>query len=190
MTKIINLLAGPGAGKSTTGSALFALMNSAGEKVELVTEYAKDLVWDGSRMDNQLAMLGKQDKRLYRLLGKVDYVITDSPLILADIYVDPNSRHADAEFGNTVRWAFRSYENLTYHLERLPTFSPIGRNQGTIEEALAIDKKLLDYLKRWQIPFKSMEVGPDIAPMIYTDILQRKMMELYASFNGETHGPA
>jgi ATP:corrinoid adenosyltransferase len=45
--KVINLWAGPGAGKSTTASGLFYLMKTADMQVELVTEYAKDMTWEG-----------------------------------------------------------------------------------------------------------------------------------------------
>jgi len=40
-TKVINLFAGPGAGKSTTAAGLFAEMKRANVDVELVTEYVK-----------------------------------------------------------------------------------------------------------------------------------------------------
>jgi len=46
MTKYINIFGGPGAGKSTTAALLFAEMKSGGFKVELVTEVAKDFVWE------------------------------------------------------------------------------------------------------------------------------------------------
>jgi hypothetical protein len=53
--KVINLWAGPGAGKSTTAAGLF-LMKLTGRRVELVTEYAKEVVYDQdpTRIKNQL----------------------------------------------------------------------------------------------------------------------------------------
>lgn len=39
---VINIFGAPGAGKSTTAAALFALMKLEGYKVELATEHAKD----------------------------------------------------------------------------------------------------------------------------------------------------
>lgn len=42
---VINLFAGPGAGKSTLASALFSLFKMDGFVSELVTEFAKDLTW-------------------------------------------------------------------------------------------------------------------------------------------------
>ena len=46
--KVINLFAGPGTGKSTTAAGLFYKMKSKGYMVELVTEFAKDLVYQES----------------------------------------------------------------------------------------------------------------------------------------------
>lgn len=82
MTKVINLFAGPGAGKSTTAAALFVLMKTEGYKVELVTEYAKELVYaeDWETLNWQPAVTKEQDARQRRLVGKVDWIITDSPL--------------------------------------------------------------------------------------------------------------
>lgn len=46
MTMYVNLFGGPGAGKSTTAASLFAEMKKLGKNVELVTEVAKDFVWE------------------------------------------------------------------------------------------------------------------------------------------------
>jgi hypothetical protein len=63
--KVINLWAGPGAGKSTTAAGLFFLMKLTGRRVELVTEYAKEVVYDQdpTRIKNQLLILAKQCSR-------------------------------------------------------------------------------------------------------------------------------
>ena len=81
MTKYINIFGGPGAGKSTTAALLFAEMKSGGFKVELVTEVAKDFVWEdrSTTLSIQPYITIKQHRNLVRLKGKVDYVITDAP---------------------------------------------------------------------------------------------------------------
>ena len=45
-TKIINIFGNPGSGKSTIAAYLFTALKSRNIEVELVTETAKDLVWD------------------------------------------------------------------------------------------------------------------------------------------------
>ena len=66
--KVINLWGEPGAGKSTVAAGLFNLMKLMGEKVELVTEYAKDLTYEKNHvsLQNQLLILATQDNRLRR----------------------------------------------------------------------------------------------------------------------------
>ena len=60
----------------------------AGVNAELVTEFAKDKVWEESKavFQNQQYIFGKQYFRLTRLEGKVDVVVTDSPILLSAYY--------------------------------------------------------------------------------------------------------
>jgi tRNA uridine 5-carbamoylmethylation protein Kti12 len=87
-TTVINILGAPGAGKTTLASELFSALKKANKDVELVSEYAKELVWDKVKIDYfiQIQMYGEQLKRESRLYNKVRYVITDSPLMLSLIY--------------------------------------------------------------------------------------------------------
>ena len=68
-TLICNLFAGPGAGKSTMMAAVFAELKWRGIDCEMVTEYAKDKVWEGSPhvLDCQPYIFGKQSFRIHRM---------------------------------------------------------------------------------------------------------------------------
>src|SRR6187399_572968 len=86
--KVINFFAGPGAGKSTLAAGLFYKMKKLGINVELVTEYYKELVWENIHQSSSdyLYILASQNRRLERLRGKVDFAVTDSPLLLPGYY--------------------------------------------------------------------------------------------------------
>ena len=85
---IVNLYGAPGAGKSTGAAYIFSRLKMAGVNAELVTEFAKDKVWEESKavFENQAYIFGKQYFRISRLEGKVDAIVTDSPLILSCYY--------------------------------------------------------------------------------------------------------
>lgn len=86
MKTLINIFGGPGSGKSTYAMWLTAELKKLGVNVELVTEVAKDLVYEGRNIEwlTQAELLGAQSKRELRLLRNptVEAVITDSPVFL------------------------------------------------------------------------------------------------------------
>ena len=58
---VVNLYGGPGSGKSTTAAGIFSELKMLGLNTELVTEYAKDKVWEKheSILDNQIYVFAK-----------------------------------------------------------------------------------------------------------------------------------
>lgn len=136
--KVINLYAGPGAGKSTVAAGLFSLMKSLGLRVELVGEVAKDYTYqrDQKSIRNQLLLLAEQDARLRRLVGEVDWVVTDSPLPLSLAYADPDEY--GEWFDEAVQGAFYRYDNFDFFIRRVKPYATFGRSQ-TESEALALD---------------------------------------------------
>jgi predicted ATPase len=100
MTKFINIFGGPGVGKSTTTAALFSVMKMSGYNVELVTEVAKDFVWEdrATTLTIQPYITIKQFRNLIRLKGKVEYVITDAPILLGCVYADKYAPHLPSSY--------------------------------------------------------------------------------------------
>lgn len=140
-TLIVNFIAGSGAGKSTNSARLFSMLKDLNVETELVTEYVKDMVWEGRNkiFECQPYIFGKQLYRLQRVVDKVDVVITDRPIFL-DIAYDPEQ---DEDFRKYILKKFNQFNNLNIYLNRVKPFNPNGRNEKNIDEAITYDKKVL-----------------------------------------------
>ena len=134
--KVINMFGSPGCGKSTQAAGLFYKMKLAGLNVELVTEYAKDLVWQDrldSMADQQDYIFAKQHHRLHRLRGKVDYVVTDSPIILGIAYMKHHNVPVIHDLVTLMLSTFNRFDNFNFLLERgdIP-YKAEGRRQDEV----------------------------------------------------------
>lgn len=142
-TLLVNLYAGPGSGKSTGAAYIFAKLKMAGIDSEYVSEYAKDRVWQEDQFPLQhcqLYVTGKQCLRVMRLLGKVDVIVTDSPIALGAMYTD------EKPYQDVCIYEAKKYKNVVnIFIKRHKKYNPNGRNQ-TEEEAKEIDKRILDFL--------------------------------------------
>jgi hypothetical protein len=152
-TTIINLFGGAGVGKSTTAALLFAEMKIRGLHVELVREYVKLWAWSGRKVrpEDQLYLLGKQSAYESALYGKVDYIVTDSPVFLAGAYAEWQSgqdgKYVGIAADNFIELSSRSgqvYKN--YLLTREKPYDPRGR-WGTASEAEEFDLFLTKLLR-------------------------------------------
>lgn len=181
-TLIVNFLAGPGARKSTMAAHLFALLKWANVNCELVTEYAKDVVWEESFkiLDDQMFVFGKQIHRLNILRGKVDVVITDAPLINSILYYRGN--HSET-FIPMVKHAFGSMNNLNFYVNRQATYNPKGRIQ-TAEEARALDFKVAELLHLHNFDYIEVDGVPSTVPML-KDIVLKKLGKTVKVGNAE-----
>lgn len=164
--KIINLYGGPGSGKSTTAAGLFNLLKLNGIKAEMSLEYAKDCVWEERTklLEDQLYIFAKQHRRLLRLkTHKLEYVITDSPLLLSLIYGKGESQ----AFKDLVKERFYNFDNLNIFLRRVKPYSFYGRGQSE-GEAKELDVEILDMLQT--IPYQEI-IGDEFAPSRILEIL-------------------
>lgn len=146
-TIVINLMGAPGTGKSTIASELFSKMKWLGYDVELVSEYAKELVWEerNETFKNELYLFAKQHHRMFRLNSKVKYIITDRPLILSIFY---NKKYGDNSevFKNLVLQEINKFKNINIFLNRTKPYVQKGRNQ-TEEESKEFASEMLNIVK-------------------------------------------
>jgi len=153
MTTVINLFGGPGLGKSTTAAGLFYEMKLRGFDVELVREYAKNFAYHKT-MPDQTYIFAKQLKAESTLYGKVDFIVTDSPLWLCCYYeaLITGARHLLPLVKAQV--AGRKEHNL--FLQRFKPYHQNGRLQ-TPEEASQIDLDLSCFLGNEGVPYQMVQ---------------------------------
>lgn len=151
-TVVVNLFAGPGAGKTTCAWEIASELKKCGIEAEYVSEYAKEFVWDGrtdildGSLEHQQMLFKEQSHRINRLLGKVDVVVTDSPTILGLLYLkEPNS-----DFEARVLRDFNEHKNFNLFINRGQAFQQAGRIHNAAE-SIAIDKRVQDFLQAHQI---------------------------------------
>lgn len=146
---VVNLFGAPGAGKSTGAAYIFSQLKMCGINAELITEFAKDKVYEESKgvFENQTYIFGKQYFRMTRCADKVDVIVVDSPLLLSCFYDgrDPESEITKA-FKHYVKLVFNSFDNANFFVERVTPYNPSGRFQTEKEsDQVAIDlKKMLE----------------------------------------------
>ena len=112
--------------------------------VELVTEYVKDVVYDNRTelYADQIYILAKQNRKILRLVDKVDYVLTDSPIIQNIAYTADNYYPS---YNNVVKEMFNSYNNINFYLKRRTEYNSVGRYQNE-QQAIELDNKILNIL--------------------------------------------
>ena len=167
-TLVVALYAGPGTGKSSSMAGIFSELKWLGVNCEMAPEFAKEKVWEKSLaiLSNQIYVFGKQLHTLVRVMGQVDVVITDSPLLLSLIYGHRECK----EFHDLVLAVNNRYRMMNVFLRRHKKYNPAGRLQ-TEEEARTIDGKILDMLQSNDIPFTTVDSGRNAVQEIVQMVL-------------------
>ena len=144
---VINFYGGPGSGKSTAAAGLFYNMKIAGYNVELTDEFAKECVWEGNipMLQDQLWVLGHQHRKILRLSDKVDYIITDSPVLLSPIY---RGRYGESLYSDIIDKmaleCYNKYDNINFMLSRpRENYEEDGRAQDEVQ-SIQIDLDILN----------------------------------------------
>lgn len=164
-TLVVSLFGGPGSGKSTTCAGLFASLKQDGISCEMVLEYAKDLIWEGNKrkLEDQIYIFGKQNRRTNLVLGQVDVIVTDSPLLLSIIY----GAHKYPEFKSLVLAEYKRLWTLDVFVQRLPGgYQTEGREQDE-PAAIEIDGRI-----------KQMLAEAGIEPMLVSGTLEQRIATL------------
>jgi len=160
---VINMFGGPGCAKSSTAAGIFYNMKKLHYDVEFAYEAAKELVWEQRHitLQQQDYVSAEQHRRLYLLRDKVQFVVTDCPILMGCVYADHDEW--SGLFPHLFK-TFHKYRNINVLLKRDPSvlYQARGRNQSYIQ-SLADDQKIQDMLVGNNIEFIEAAVNGNIA---------------------------
>lgn len=168
---VINLFGVPGAGKSTGAAYIFSRLKMNGINAELITEFAKDKVWENNTevFKNQAYLFGKQSYRMSRCRDKVSAIVTDSPLPLSIFY--NNDKILGEDFNKTVMNVFNSYNNCNYLIQRVKPYNSSGRHQ-TSRESDALFQPMVNFLCSREIEYTECNGDVGGYEKIVNDVLK------------------
>ena len=176
-TKVINILGAPSVGKSTIASLVFAELKMLHYSAEIIHEYAKQLIYQGKfdELDNQYNVTFNQYHLVKCIENKVEYIVTDSPLILGCVY---NKYHVGnvSNISKTEKMILEKnaeFENIYIYIERNPDFpyETAGRIHSS-NESDTIGSLLKKVLQENNIVYKSFVSDRNSIPDILEWILK------------------
>lgn len=168
---VINLIGGPGCGKSTAASGLFYALKKLQVNAELSLEWVKNKVYEESFhcMDDQIYIFAKQHHKLFVLQDKVDVVVTDCPLLNSLVYGERRD-----SFDAMVMDLFNEFNNLNIVIRRKQKYVTDGRIE-TAEEAMNIDDKYIEIMKKNNIPYLEID-NVDACDFIVKYLIENRLI--------------
>lgn len=169
-TIVVNIIGGPGVGKSILASDIFSGLKRQSISCEISHEYIKKKLREKAlkAVESQIYIFSKQLFQLFSLRDEVDVIVTDSPIILSAVY----DKTKCSSLRELVLKEYGKYNNLTYLLyrdENVP-YEEEGRYQDAVG-AKEIDKKVLKFLNEENIEYKEVYgIGTDTIQLIINDV--------------------
>lgn len=159
MTKVINFFGAPGCGKTTTALGLSYFAKRDGFSVEYVAEVARELAYLGNlRETRQYEIMVAQYNRVACLIDKVDFIITDSPVLLSYVYTNDVNIHRMAVDRHN------QFNNINFNISRSHRYYNDAVRIHSEQQSEFIGEKIDDCLrieKIPSIPVQSEEIRED-----------------------------
>lgn len=149
MIRRINIWGGPGSGKSTVATWLFAHLKIAGHDIQFVEEHVKRWAYQKRPIlsFDQLYLTASQITAEDELLRSgVKHVITDCPCTLSYFFAKRNGLEYAPLLIELGRFVELKYPSINVFLYRDVPYQTQGRYE-TEEEAKRLDPEMLDFLQ-------------------------------------------
>lgn len=162
---LINFVGSPSCGKSIMAALTFVKLKMDHNSSELIQEYAKQLVWENrlEELANQWYVTKRQYDMIRAVYGKVDYLVTDSPLLIGLHY---NRYHIDnvcnvEKTEKMILSKMGEFNNIYIFLKRNKhnPYEKIGRIHNE-EQSIEIEKILKSTLDEFSL--KYLEIESDV----------------------------
>jgi hypothetical protein len=195
MTKIVNLIAGPSSGKTSIANKMVGIMKEKRVNVEYVEEFAKKLVISGSpSINDQFYIIANQYHNIFSLVGKVDYIVTDGPLIVGIPYIWYEERNNPyygesccqhsirvedwkTTFEDLVLKSHFTFKNINFFVDRKGiSFSTDGRLENE-EQSKEIDRKLIKFMRSHFIEYETVSAADDLMPIVEKILNEHKQRQ-------------
>lgn len=173
---VVNLIGGPGVGKSILTSDLFSAIKREFISADISHEYIKSKIREKAlkAVESQIYIFAKQQFQLFTMKDDVDVIITDSPVIFCAIY----DKTKCPFLKGLILKEFNKYDNMNYLLQRnldVP-YEEEGRYQDA-EGAKKVDKQITEFLAAENIQHEVVYgIGKDTIKKIVADV-KKKLAE-------------
>ena len=165
-TTVIELLGGPGCGKSTLAADIFVQMKRNGISVEMIPEHVKYWAWDNKPVGpfDQAYLFGQQVRHETRLYGQVEYIISDSPVIMYPVYEEVYHKHSIIRYSVLAfieAAAQRGVVRKSFNLPRVMQYEAVGRFESG-QQAQTIDDSLEAFYEACSYPYVNLGDDPSL----------------------------
>jgi nicotinamide riboside kinase len=171
-TLVINLIGGPGIGKSILASDTFSSLKKEYITCEISHEYIKRKLREKAVKvtQDQIYIFGKQQFQLFGMIDDVLVIVTDSPILLSAIY--PIDQEKCPLLRGLILKEYLSYNNMMYFIERDENaqYENEGRYQD-LEGAKKVDMHVKKFLEDNKIEYHTIKgIGSESLSKIVQDV--------------------
>lgn len=179
MTKLINIFGAPASGKTSMSYALAARLKQRGDTVFLAQEFATELILAGRFVElaNQDFLFAEMLRRISLAYGKVDYIITDCPLLINLVYLHKNFKTIvpklkwQSAFEAHIIAAHQVHKGINILMEFSEEMYTADNRIHTIKDCLEIEKFTKEMFAQLNEPYSAFKTGDVDGVMTLIDSL-------------------